>query len=698
MTIDALPTTPNSQNPTTFAANMDAFLAALVLFRTQANALGTTADANASTSTTKAGEASTSAATATAKALLTAADAVATAADKAAAAASAASAAAIAGAFVGTSTTSWTPALGSKTFATQSGEQYTAGVTLSIVSASTPSVWGAGQVTSYSGTSLVMDITVIGTASAKTDWNISLCGVQGPQGATGAESLPSASAGGTADAITATFSPAITLADQQKCCVVLGYANATTTPTFAPNGLTAHTITKTGGAALAAGDLPGASAAALLIYNLANTRWELMNPAVAGILELLTPTNITPISAATGQGLTPTLTGTAFNSNYGATHSATQVQISTSSSFASPLYTSGDQAASTSFTVPGATLTLSLTPYYWRIRYKNSRGNYSSWSDPTTFVTDGSLYIATPTATPAAFGDAFEGGFYTGLIWNELIESSTSVAIGTGSKTFTVAASAAYCYAGQALEIRSRADPTKKMVGTVTGANLSTLIVNVTSVGGSGTYTDWSVMAQYRVIVAPKASGENSSIAYKNANSAAPSACGTLTEGKKATDAMVAADTSTVYPAAWWCHNLSIGGKTDWYLPARDELELAWRNLKPTADANYTTANRATGATPDYKNLGSYGDTANTHGLNNNSSPAGAAYSSGTPAQVAAGKNFRTGESEAFAYGSYDYWSASEYSTTHSWFQDWLSGYPGYQNGNGKTYAYYVRAVRRSII
>ena len=57
MTIDALPTTPNSQNPTTFATDMDAFLAALVLFRTQCNALGSTADTNATTATTKAAEA-----------------------------------------------------------------------------------------------------------------------------------------------------------------------------------------------------------------------------------------------------------------------------------------------------------------------------------------------------------------------------------------------------------------------------------------------------------------------------------------------------------------------------------------------------------------------------------------------------------------------------------------------------------------
>ena len=418
----------------------------------------------------------------------------------------------------------------------------------------------------------------------------------------------------------------------------------------------------------------------------------------SGGAEIITPTNVSPASGATGQGETPTLTGSTFYSNYGATQTAIQVQVSASSSFTSPLYSSGDQAAGVSFTLPAAILSVNTT-YYWRLRYKNSRTTYSDWSTATTFATATTFnsFIATPTATPGSFGDAFEGGFYTGLIWNELIESSTSVAIATGSKTFTVAASAAYCYAGQTLEIRSRANPTNKMIGVVTGANLSTLIVNVTSVGGSGTFADWSVMAQYRIIVAPKASGENASIAFKNANTAAPSACGTLTEGLKATNSMVAADTSTVYPAAWWCHNLSIGGKTDWYLPARDELELAWRNLKPTADANYTTANRGTG-TPDYKNLGSYGDTANTHGLNNNSSPAGAAYSSGTPAQVAVGKNFRTGESEAFAYGSYYYWSASEYSTTYSWGQYWDSGYPGAQYYYFKTYAAYVRAVRRSII
>ena len=307
-------------------------------------------------------------------------------------------------------------------------------------------------------------------------------------------------------------------------------------------------------------------------------------------------------------------------------------------------------------------------------------------------------YIATPASTPAAFGDSFEGGFYAGLIWNELIQSATSTLIGTGSKTFTVSAGAAYAYSGQALEVRSRANPVNKMIGTVTAANLSSVTINVTSVGGSGTFIDWSIMSLYRIIVAPKASGESSSKLYKNAATAAPTACGTLTEGSLATAAMVAAGDATTYPAAHFCNDLIIASYTDWYLPARDELELAWRNLKPTVDNNYAIADRATGATPNYMNLGSYGDTANTHGLNNNSSPTGAAYTTGSPAQVAAGKNFRTSESEAFAYGTFYYWSASEYSTTLAWHQYWHSSWPGFQDGSGKMSATYVRAVRRSII
>jgi hypothetical protein len=87
-------------------------------------------------------------------------------------------------------------------------------------------------------------------------------------------------AAGTADAITAAFPTTVaSLTDG----LVLGFrataANATTTPTFKADATTAHTITKKGGAALLAGDIPGANAECIVRYNLANTRWELLNPA-----------------------------------------------------------------------------------------------------------------------------------------------------------------------------------------------------------------------------------------------------------------------------------------------------------------------------------------------------------------------------------------------------------------------------------
>jgi len=43
------------------------------------------------------------------------------------------------------------------------------------------------------------------------------------------------------------------------------------------------------------------------------------------------------------------------------------------------------------------------------------------------------------------------------------------------------------------------------------------------------------------------------------------------------------------HPAAQFCVNLSIGGFTDWYLPSRYELDIAYFNLKPDTAANSTS-------------------------------------------------------------------------------------------------------------
>jgi hypothetical protein len=330
---------------------------------------------------------------------------------------------------------------------------------------------------------------------------------------------------------------------------------------------------------------------------------------------------------------------------------------------------------------------------------------------PTAFVINvqaSPLYIPTPTPTPANFGDPFEGGFYYGMTWEALsayksttfVTCSQSKTLSTGTHAFTInvdMAATPVVYAGQTLEVRSRANPNNKFIGTVTNATGNVITLNVTSISGSGTFSDWSFMSRYRLIAAPKASGENAGIRLKNANTALPTACQTLTEGWAATMAMFTADTSTVYPAAHWARNLVINGFDDFFIPARDQLEPCWRNLKPVTNNNYTTANRPTGASFSYANNGSYGDTANTHGLNNNSAPTGAAYTAAVPAQTAAAA-FRTGGTEAYEFGSAYYWSSSDYNTTFAWHQYWSSSNPGYQLNLIKYSTPRVRAVRRSII
>jgi hypothetical protein len=94
-----------------------------------------------------------------------------------------------------------------------------------------------------------------------------------------------ATAGGTVDAITATYSPVVTLSNLTTVGFVSLGSNTTTTPTFSPDGLAAKTITKRGGSALVAGDIGPALSVHILEYNSANTRWELLNPATATVMK-----------------------------------------------------------------------------------------------------------------------------------------------------------------------------------------------------------------------------------------------------------------------------------------------------------------------------------------------------------------------------------------------------------------------------
>ena len=114
---------------------------------------------------------------------------------------------------------------------------------------------------------------------------------------------------------------------------------------------------------------------------------------------------------------------------------------------------------------------------------------------------------------------------------------------------------------------------------------------------------------------------------------------------------------------------LTINGFTDWYLPARDELELIYRYLKPTTDENWRF-----------------------RGDNPSSVPVGYAYSAGTPSQTPVTSFQEDGEQ---AMERAWYWSSTQYSANSAWLQYFDDGY---QDDVHKHDAFRARAVRRFLI
>lgn len=73
--------------------------------------------------------------------------------------------------------------------------------------------------------------------------------------------------------------------------------------------------------------------------------------------------------------------------------------------------------------------------------------------------------------------------------------SASSVSVGTGSKTFVLAADRPFAEGAFIIAARTSAPTTTWLHGQVTDydSETQTMIVNVLSVLGSGTYTDWTI-------------------------------------------------------------------------------------------------------------------------------------------------------------------------------------------------------------
>jgi hypothetical protein len=144
-----------------------------------------------------------------------------------------------------------------------------------------------------------------------------------------------------------------------------------------------------------------------------------------------TPINMSPVNGATDAALTPTLQSSAFVSpDGGATHAASHWQITTTlGNYSNAVYDSGlDTINKTGVTIPLGILSYNTT-YYWRVKYQDSYGNWSGWSDETSFTTAVSGAPNTPSNVSPANGT-------TDIILTPTLRASDFSDVDTGDTQF----------------------------------------------------------------------------------------------------------------------------------------------------------------------------------------------------------------------------------------------------------------------
>jgi hypothetical protein len=175
----------------------------------------------------------------------------------------------------------------------------------------------------------------------------------------------------------------------------------------------------------------------------------------------------------------------------------------------------------------------------------------------------------------------------------------------------------------------------------------------------------------YALVISPRASGYSASrsMGVYNANQV-PLAGVSRIDGPFNSAGLVAASSS--FQGAVFCEGLTIGGYSDWYLPAINEIEVLYYFLKPTTDANNTSSgSNANAVSPE---------------------PISTNYTSGSPAQTSL-TAFKVGGSEALE-GSW-HWSSTTNTTNSLKIKLCANGNEsiGYESTSNS-----VRAIRRVLL
>ena len=286
-------------------------------------------------------------------------------------------------------------------------------------------------------------------------------------------------------------------------------------------------------------------------------------------------------------------------------------------------------------------------------------------------------------ATPGAptIGTATAGGAGSGTA---TVTYTAPTDLGTGSITYTATSSPGGLTGTGASPIT---------VSGLTGGTAYTFTVRAATPGGTGPasaasnsvtpavlaigdayqggfYTGQigvSGVATHNLVVSPLSSGE-ATRAWKSPTSATAGADSVI-DGPANSTFM----NSSTFPAAFFCEGLTIGGYSDWYMPAKNELEVCYYNLKPTTASNNTSSGTNTNAVPQ---------------RNSN-------YTSGNPAQTSAAAFQSPSGAERFA--SDFYWSSTRFDSYTAWAQQFINGNQyGYGFSVGSSNK--VRAIRRVAV
>jgi hypothetical protein len=171
-------------------------------------------------------------------------------------------------------------------------------------------------------------------------------------------------------------------------------------------------------------------------------------------------------------------------------------------------------------------------------------------------------------------------------------------------------------------------------------------------------------IADYNLVVGPISTAQ-SQLQWKTSNT---STTGTTSVIDGPTNSSNMNNAS--HPCGQFCEGLTIGGFSDWYMPAKNELEVCYYNLKPSTNNNNTSS-----------------------GINANAVPARASnYTTGDPAQTSSTDFKDTGTQD---FETQVYWSSTETSSTNAALQQFITGN---QYTYAKATSLRVRAIRRVAV